>query len=242
MANNLNKMNKLAIITGGTKGIGKALVEKFASEGFDIFTCARSEADLESLKSTIHELNKDVSITICVADLSNKKGREDLLQQYGFMKKTAEVLINNTGVFVQGQIHNEPEGVLEIQMQTNLYSAYDITRGVVPGMIENKRGTIFNMCSIASIMPYANGGSYSISKFALLGMTKVLREEMKEHNIRVTAILPGATLTASWDGVNLPKERFIKPEDVANSVYGVYSLSDQTVVEELLLRPQLGDI
>ena len=242
MANNLNKMNKLAIITGGTKGIGKALVEKFASEGFDIFTCARSEADLESLKSTIHELNKDVSITICVADLSTKKGREDLLQQYGFMNKTAEVLINNTGVFVQGQIHNEPEGVLEIQMQTNLYSAYDITRGVVPGMIENKRGTIFNMCSIASIMPYANGGSYSISKFALLGMTKVLREEMKEHNIRVTAVLPGATLTASWDGVNLPKERFIKPEDVANSVYGVYSLSDQTVVEELLLRPQLGDI
>lgn len=242
MANNLNKMNKLAIITGGTKGIGKALVEKFASEGFDILTCARSEADLESLKSTIHELNKHVSITICVADLSTKKGREDLLQQYGFMNKTAEVLINNTGVFVQGQIHNEPEGVLEIQMQTNLYSAYDITRGVVPGMIENKRGTIFNMCSIASIMPYANGGSYSISKFALLGMTKVLREEMKEHNIRVTAILPGATLTASWDGVNLPKERFIKPEDVANSVYGVYSLSDQTVVEELLLRPQLGDI
>jgi hypothetical protein len=242
VANNLNKMNKLAIITGGTKGIGKALVEKFASEGFDILTCARSEADLESLKSTIHELNKDVSITICVADLSTKKGREDLLQQYSFMNKTAEVLINNTGVFVQGQIHNEPEGVLEIQMQTNLYSAYDITRGVVPGMIENKRGTIFNMCSIASIMPYANGGSYSISKFALLGMTKVLREEMKEHNIRVTAVLPGATLTASWDGVNLPKERFIKPEDVANSVYGVYSLSDQTVVEELLLRPQLGDI
>lgn len=242
MANNLNKMNKLAIITGGTKGIGKALVEKFASEGFDILTCARNEADLKSLKSTIHELNKDVLVTTCVADLSTKKGREDVVKIYTSLNRTAEVLINNTGVFVQGQIHTEPEGVLEIQMQTNLYSAYDITRGVVPGMIKNKRGSIFNICSIASIMPYANGGSYSISKFAMLGMTKVLREEMKEHNIRVTAVLPGATLTASWDGVDLPKERFMKPEDVANSIYGIYSLSDQTVVEELLLRPQLGDI
>lgn len=235
-------MNKLAIITGGTKGIGKALVEKFASEGFDILTCARNETDLESLKSTILKLNKEVAIITCTADLSTKKGREDVLKTYASLNQTVDVLINNTGVFVQGQIHNEPEGVLEIQMQTNLYSAYDITRGVIQGMIKNKRGTIFNICSIASIMPYANGGSYSVSKFAMLGMTKVLREEMKEHNIRVTAVLPGATLTASWDGVDLPEERFIKPEDVANSVYGVYSLSDQTVVEELLLRPQLGDI
>ena len=242
MANNFNKMNKLAIVTGGTKGIGKALVEKFASEGFDILTCARNEGDLESLKNTIYKLNTHVAFSTCVADLSAKSGREIFLNAYTSLNRTADVLINNAGVFVLGQIHNEPEGVLENQIQTNLMSAYDITRGIIPGMIAKKKGTIFNICSTASIIPYVTGGSYCISKFALLGMTKVLREEMKEHNIRVTAILPGATLTASWDGVDLPKERFIKPEDVANSVYSVYSLSDQTVVEELLLRPQLGDI
>ena len=91
-------------------------------------------------------------------------------------------------------------------------------------------------------MPYANGGSYSISKYAQLGMTKVLREEMKQHGIRVTAVLPGATLTASWEGVDLPESRFIKSEDVADSVFAAYRLSKNSVIEEILIRPQEGDI
>jgi short-subunit dehydrogenase len=240
--NNLIKMNKLALITGGTKGIGKALIEKFASHGFDILTCARNASELESLKSTIYNFNKEVQVITCVADLSSKKGREVVLQKYTSLNRAVDVLVNNAGLFVVGQIHNEAEGVLENQIQTNLMSAYDISRGIIPGMLSKKQGTIFNICSTASIVPYVSGGSYCISKFALLGMTKVLREEMKEHNIRVTAVLPGATLTASWEGVDLPKERFMKPEDVADAIWGVYNLSNQTVVEELLLRPQLGDI
>jgi short-subunit dehydrogenase len=240
--NNLIKMNKLALITGGTKGIGKALIEKFASQGFDILTCARNASELESLKSTIYALNENIEIITCVADLSTKKGREVVIQKYTSLNRVVDVLVNNAGLFVMGQIHNEAEGILENQIQTNLMSAYDISRGIIPGMLSKKQGTIFNICSTASILPYVSGGSYCISKFALLGMTKVLREEMKEHNIRVTAVLPGATLTASWEGVDLPKERFMKPEDIADSIWGVYNLSNQTVVEELLLRPQLGDI
>ena len=98
------------------------------------------------------------------------------------------------------------------------------------------------MCSISSIRAYPNGGSYAISKFALLGFSKVLREELKAFNIRVTAILPGATKTASWDGVNLPEDRFMAVEDVADTVYAAYALSGRSVVEEVLIRPQLGDI
>jgi short-subunit dehydrogenase len=109
-------------------------------------------------------------------------------------------------------------------------------------MIRRKGGHIFMMCSTASIIPYTNGGSYCISKFALYGMTKVLREELKEHGVRVTAVLPGATLTASWEGVDLPAERFMKPEDVAQAMFTAWSLSSQAVIEELLIRPQLGDI
>jgi short-subunit dehydrogenase len=105
-----------------------------------------------------------------------------------------------------------------------------------------KSGHIFNMCSIASIKAYANGGSYAISKFALLGFSKCLREELKSFGIRVTAILPGATMTASWDGIDLPESRFMKVEDVADSVYAAYSLSTRSVVEEIIIRPQLGDI
>lgn len=242
MANNLKKMNKLVIVTGGTKGIGKSLVWKFASEGFDVITCARNAEELSYLKSSISDKYPNVLIYTSVADLSKRSGREEVIKMVQNLNRPVDVLINNAGLFVQGQIHNEAEGVLESQIQTNLMSAYEITRGVVGGMIEKRSGSIFNICSIASITAYENGGSYTISKFALLGMTKVLRQEMKPYNIRVTAVLPGATLTASWEGVDLPQERFIKPEDVADSIFGIYNLSGQTVVEEILIRPQLGDL
>jgi short-subunit dehydrogenase len=98
------------------------------------------------------------------------------------------------------------------------------------------------MCSIASFQAYRNGGSYAISKFALLGFSKCLREELKEHRIRVTAIMPGATRTRSWEGAGLPDERFIPVEDIAHAVYATYALSPQSVVEELIIRPQEGDI
>src|SRR6187551_1859801 len=98
-------------------------------------------------------------------------------------------------------------------------------------MKAKRSGHIFNMCSIASIMAYPNGGSYTISKFAMLGFSKVLREELKPWGIRVSAILPGATFTASWEGVDLPEDRLMKPEDVADAVYGAYALSGRSVVE-----------
>jgi short-subunit dehydrogenase len=127
-------------------------------------------------------------------------------------------------------------------INSNVYSAYYITRGLAKQMVASQSGHIFNMCSIASIKAYPNGGSYAISKFALLGFSKVLREELKDKGIRVTAILPGATRTSSWDGVDLPDERFMKSEDVAETIFSAYSLSKRSVVEEILIRPQLGDI
>ncbi len=106
-------------------------------------------------------------------------------------------------------------------------------------MLAEQTGQIFNMCSIASIMPY---GAYAVSKHALLGFSRVLREEVKDKGVRVTAVMPGATYTASWDGTDLPQERFMKAEDIAQSLWDIYQLSQQTVVEEIVLRPQLGDI
>jgi short-subunit dehydrogenase len=233
-------MKKLIVVTGGTKGIGKAIIQKFASENFDIATCARNRKDLKNLESELRDEYPNINFISQPTDLSKK---EDVKSFLSLLKSTrVDVLVNNTGVFLPGQVHTEKAGTLEKMIDTNLYSAYHISRGLIPAMIKRKSGHIFTVCSTASIMPYVNGGSYCISKFALYGMTKVLREEMKEHNIRVTAVLPGATLTASWDGVDLPRERFMKPEDVADAIWGVYNLSQQSVVEEILIRPQLGDI
>jgi short-subunit dehydrogenase len=153
-------------------------------------------------------------------------------------------LINNAGAYVPGRFQDEPAdgSRLRDMLSVNLLSAYDVTRALLPTLLEQGRGHIFTICSTASIMPYPNGGSYGVAKFALLGYTKTLREEVKAQGLRVTAVLPGATLTRSWDGVGLPPERFIDPADVAQAVLSAFQLSPHAVVEELLIRPQLGDI
>jgi short-subunit dehydrogenase len=224
-------MNKTIVVTGGTKGIGRAIVDKFAQEGFTVLICARTEE--ERLPENVHFFK---------ADMSKKS---EVLAFADFVKATVnqvDILVNNTGFFLPGQIHNEEEGTLEAMIETNLYSAYHLTRALVGKMIERKEGYIFNICSTASITAYTNGGSYCISKFAMLGMSKVLREELKPHYVRVTSILPGATLTNSWAGVELPAERFMAPEDIAQVVWTAFSLPDSTVLEEILLRPMLGDL
>ncbi len=234
-------MNKLMVVTGGTKGIGRAILEKFAAQGFDIVTCARRLPDLLTLKEEV-ERNYKVKAFVQVADMSDKAQIKSFVDFINKLGRPVDVLVNNAGYFVPGQVTEEPDGTLEGMMEGNVYSAYYTTRGVVSSMKANKSGHIFNMCSIASIKAYPNGGSYAISKFALLGFTKVLREELKEFGIRVTAVLPGATKTASWAGSTLPDSRFMKPEDVAEAVFSAYSLSPHSVVEEILIRPQLGDI
>lgn len=233
--------DKLVVVTGGTKGIGRSVIERFSKEGYTIATCARNEAELDALKQEVEETHGN-KVMINVADVSKKKQVNDFIEFVRLTGLNVAVLVNNAGQFIPGQIHVEADGVLESQIETNLYSAYRISRGVIPGMKKTGVGHVFNMCSTASIMAYSNGGSYCISKFAMYGMSKVLREELKEFGIRVTSVMPGATLTASWEGVDLPPERFMKPEDVADMIYATYQLSDRTVVEDLVIRPQLGDL
>ncbi len=235
-------MRKLAVITGGTKGIGRAIIEKFSSAGFDIATCSRNDADLAALKNSVEDKSKGAKLHFLKADLSDREQVNKFLEFVKGLAVPVDLLVNNSGVFLPGQISTEPEGNLETMLNTNVLSIYHLTRGLLPGMVKEKRGHIFNMCSIASFMAYKNGGSYAISKFALLGFSKCLREEVKEHGVRVTAIMPGATLTDSWSGTDLPPDRFMPPEDVANMVFATYSLSQRSVVEDIVLRPQLGDL
>lgn len=237
----MNNSERLVVVTGGTKGIGKAIIERFAEDGFPIATCARNQHDLTVLRE---EINKeyDQLIHTYAADLSKKEGAKDFIEFVRMIGQPVEILINNTGVFIPGLVHEEEDGILEKMMNTNLYSAYHVSRGIIPQMKKDKSGHIFNLCSVASMKAYPNGGSYSISKFALYGFSQALREELKEFNVRVTSILAGAVKTPSWDGVELPEERFMKSSDIAETIHATYRLSKRTVVEDIVLRPQLGDI
>jgi short-subunit dehydrogenase len=231
-----------AIITGASKGIGKAIALQMAKNGVSLILNGRNETDLRKAKEDCLQANPAISVHLYPADVAV---REEVWALGDFCRQTfpqIDILVNNAGVFIPGAIHQEAEGTLEKMIDTNLYSAYHLTRRILPAMLNRQKGHIFNICSTASIYAYPNGGSYSISKFALLGMSKVLREELKDQGIRVTAILPGATWSASWAGIELPEDRLMQAADVAKALWNAYELSDNAVIEELIIRPQLGDI
>jgi len=232
---------KRIIITGASKGLGKAFAEIFAKNGDDLLLCASKEQPLIETTTNLKQQYPNSDIQYRVADLSNKKEVKafaDWCNAFG----PAAVLINNAGRFIPGSVYNEEEGLLENMIATNLYSAYHLTRAILPQMIAVKSGHIFNICSIASIQAYANGGSYSISKYAMLGFSKNLREELKPFHIKVTSVLPGATYTDSWAGTGVDEKRIMEAVDVAEMVFAASKLSIQACVEEIVMRPQLGDL
>ena len=236
----LFKMN--AVITGATKGIGFAIAQKFVEKGFSVAICSRNEDDLAKAKVELLNINGDITVLTFKADVSIKS---DVVSFARFCLKGFEkidILVNNAGVFFPGMIMEEEEGALEKMIETNLYSAYHMSRQIVPSMQKSKSGYVINMASIASFMAYPNGGSYSISKFALKGFSQVLREELKEDGIKVTTVMPGATWSNSWADADFPKSRLMQARDIAESVWSIFEMSPSAVVEEVIIRPQLGDL
>ncbi len=231
------------IITGASKGLGKAFAQQFAATNHTLLLCARNEAALQATATAIQQQYPAVAVHTKAVDMSNKNEVLAFAQWcLGF--GTPGVVINNAGQFLPGSVHNEAEGVLEQMIETNLYSAYHLTRALLPAMLQSQQTGmhIFNICSIASLQAYENGGSYSISKFALLGFSKNLREELKTKNIKVTAVMPGAAYTNSWAGSGVDANRIMEADDVAKMVYAASLLSPQACVEDIVLRPQLGDL
>jgi NAD(P)-dependent dehydrogenase (short-subunit alcohol dehydrogenase family) len=153
-----------------------------------------------------------------------------------------DVLVNNAGMFTCAPLDELTlEGFRE-QIEVNLTGAFAVTQSFLPAMRERGEGHLFFMGSVASVTAYPANAGYCAAKHGLRGLGRVVREETKEEGVRVTTVLPGATYTPTWDGVELPEDRFMPPEDVAQSVVDAYHLSDRTVLEELLLRPQEGDV
>lgn len=231
-----------AVITGASRGIGKAIAEIFAMHGYDLYLTSR---DQDKLFQTVEELKTrfpEISIDGKPFNLAIKQQAILFAQWVVQAEGDIDVLVNNAGSFIPGNISDEPDGALETMMEVNLYSAYHTTRTLLPKMKAAGSGHIFNICSIASMAAYPNGGAYSISKFALLGFSKNLRHELMEQGIKVTAVLPGAVYTDSWKGSGVEEQRIMKPEDIASMIYAASQLSSQAVMEEIILRPQLGDL
>ncbi len=228
-------------ITGASKGIGKAVAEQFAADNHKLLLCSRGETGLYQTLQELQTRFPGATVKAKPADLSSRSSLNEWAS-WVLQQGVPDVLVNNAGQFLPGAVYNEAEGVLEEMLQQNLLSAYHLTRALLPAMMERKSGHIFNLCSIASIQAYPNGGAYGISKHALLGFSRNLREEMKPHGIKVTAVMPGAAYTASWEGSGVDRQRIMEASDIAAMIFAAARLSGRACVEDIVLRPLLGDL
>lgn len=231
---------KYALVTGGTKGIGRSIVEIFAKHKYNIITCAR---DLGELKKLNRELENAYGIEVLFsnADLSQKKDCKRFTSLVQDTVPHINIMVNNAGIFDPQPMLSEKDEVFEDTFQANVFAPYYITKDLF-SLVEKVNGHIFNMASIASKKPFDNCASYVASKFALHGLTLSLREIAKTKNVKVTSVLPGATFTASWAGTNIDPERILNPDAVAEAIFACAQLKGNAVVEEITIRPQLGDL
>lgn len=231
-----------AIITGATKGIGRALSFKLAELGYHLAICARNSTELEALCTELQEKYPDLEIYARSTDCAKVADLEAFtvatLQQF----KHIDVLINNVGQYIPGGLLDESEETLEQQMRVNVYAAHYLSKFFGRLMRNAGSGHIINMVSVAGIQPVAAAGAYSVTKYALMGLTNVLREELKPAGVKVTAVIPGATLTSSWEGTTIAAEHFIQPDDVAAAVAACLQLSAGANVDELIIRPNSSNL
>lgn len=231
----------IVVVTGAARGIGFAITKKFAQNGDTVIACSRTEQTLKNSISRIKAEIPNVDIHSIALDISIEENA-DKLSDFVATIGAADILINNAGYFIPGSCFDDNERSLEKMMAGNLYSAFYVTRALLPEMLKKKCGHIFNMCSIASLKVYEGGGNYSVSKFALHGLTLNLRNELKDKGIKVTGVYPGAVLTDSWEGFDNQDNRIMVPDDIAELIFSAARLSPGATVEEIIVRPQKGDL
>ncbi len=229
------------VVTGASQGIGQAIAEAFAQEPeARLALVARSQDKLDAVAVQCRACGAEAAVFPCdvTDDAAVHRTAAAILARWG----APDVLVNNAGFFQPGAVRETTAELFRRQVAVNLTSAFVVTQAFLEAMVAQGRGHLFYMASVASIRAYEGAAGYCAAKHGLLGLARVVREETKALGLRVTTLLPGATLTPSWGDVDLPEERFMPPVDIARALVDIYHLSDRTVVEEILLRPQLGDI
>ena len=228
------------VVTGASQGIGAAVAEAFAARGARLALVARSADALAAVAGRCRERGGAAEPFVC--DVTDDAAVEAMARAVRAWAGPPDVVVNNAGLFEPGGVLATSPTAFRRQLEVNAVSAFLVTRAFLGGMLDRGSGRVLMMGSVASVRGYAGGVAYGAAKHALLGLARSLREEVKGTGVSVTTLLPGATRTASWDGTDLPESRFIPPEDVARVVVEVAALSERTVLEEVLIRPDAGDI
>ena len=228
----INLKNKNALITGAGKGIGKAVAIALAKEGVNVILLARTQADIDTVAKEAATFGvKSIAITADVADINSvNTAIEKALAEF----KTIDILINNAGIASFGKFLELEPAAWESIIQVNLMGPYYVTRAVLPNMIDRQTGDIINISSTAGLSGNALTSAYSASKFALLGLTDSLMQEMRKHNIRVTALTPSTVATDLAKELKLTDgnpEKVMQSEDVAELIIAQLKLNRRVFIK-----------
>ncbi|RKP51578.1 3-ketoacyl-ACP reductase [Cohnella endophytica] len=229
----MNLSNQTAIITGAGKGIGKAAAIAMAREGIHLGLMARTSADLESLRQQLTS-EYDIKVSIATADISNRAEAERAVETLIGELGSLDILLNNAGTGQFGTLSEMDPEQWERIIQTNLMGTYYVTRAALPTMLNQKSGSIVNIASTAGERGFATGSAYCASKFAVLGLTEALMQEVRKSNIRVTALTPSTVNTELAVKTGLPvgdEDRMMQPEDVAELILAALKLPQRVFLK-----------
>jgi NAD(P)-dependent dehydrogenase (short-subunit alcohol dehydrogenase family) len=234
----------VVLITGASQGIGAAIAKAFAAEvgGVRLALVARNEKNLAAVAKACRAARKGVTAEVFPCDVSDEASVAAMADAVKQRFRAVDVLINNAGKFAGAPFAEMSVGDFDRLIAANLRSVFLVSRTFAPAMMQRGRGDIFNVSSIAALTAYPGGAAYSAAKAGVAALSRIMRAELKDHGVRVCCVFPGATWSPSWEGSGVAPARMMPAEDLARAFLDIYRLTRKTVVEEIVLRPQRGDV
>jgi 3-oxoacyl-[acyl-carrier protein] reductase len=225
----------VALVTGGSRGIGRAIAQRLAVLGASVAICGRDRAALEESARAIAKTGSRVHLQI--ADVTKSSAVTALVARTEAALGPITILVNNAGIGLFGSAHEKTEAEWDLVLDTNLKSVFLVSRAIVPSMIRRGSGDIINISSLAGKNTFAGGGIYCASKWGIMGLSGCMAEDLREHGIRVSVICPGSVATGfSSRGAKDPS-KVLSPEDVAHAVETIVTQGPNSFLSEIHVRP-----
>ncbi len=226
---------KIALVTGATRGIGRAVASRLGRLGASMAICARSRDELERTATGLRD--QGIAVLPIVADLTRAADVQRMIEETCRQLGEIEILVNNAGIGIFGSFHERSESDWDAVLDTNLKAVFLASRAVAPRMIRLGRGHIINISSLASKSAFPGGAIYCASKWGLMGLTACMAEDLRAHGVRVSVICPGSVATDFSSHAGRNPGTLLQPEDVAHAVEMLVTQSPQSFISEVDVRP-----